>query len=78
MTIEVPAEELVGVASTLGKHAVLEAADAETAARTADRETDGPVEPLEGVTMTLDVGAPVPSEGDESRAALPVRVVAAR
>jgi hypothetical protein len=28
--------------------------------------------------MTLDVGAPVPSEGDESRAALPVRVVAAR
>jgi hypothetical protein len=35
MTIEVPAEELVGVASTLRKHAVPEAADAETAARTA-------------------------------------------
>lgn len=27
--------------------------------------------------MTLDVGRPVPSEGDESRAAIPVRVVAA-
>ena len=41
MPIEVPAEELVGVASTLRRHAVPEAADAETAARTAVPESDG-------------------------------------
>lgn len=28
--------------------------------------------------LTLEIGRPVPSEGDESRAAIPVRVVAAR
>jgi hypothetical protein len=41
MTIQVPAEELAGVASTLRRHAVPSAADAEAAARAADGETDG-------------------------------------
>lgn len=48
-----------------------------------DRGCDAPVSgpadrEYDVLGMTLDIGAPVPSEGDESRAALPVRVVAAR